>query len=657
MILEYPATPMNDFTSGTQFDFTYAPGTLQEQILGFEMAGEIWSSLLADDVTVRIHVESTSDLPDEVIGAALPGKKKKSKYTEVGSALLNDIENNYYNNNIESQNDITAFNNLPSYDDEFSIIIDGQKLDKTKDFRLTNANAKSLGLLDDKGKLDGYILVNDLSGNSSVGWDYDALRSGGASGNDMDFLSVAMHEIGHILGFVSGIDDNDWLSVLTESIAEEEEIEGKDFKFASILDLYRYSDSSPEPGEIDLSVGGNPYFSIDGGTTNLGNFANGQYAQLGGDGYQASHWEQDSNQGIMNPILSLGQRRDISDLDLTAFDVIGWDINTAAAPSWDELYDNAVANVETANIKDRDKDIEKLIRESGYDLGRRSRRSSRASSKNFSFQLGGFWQFTTVDAVDTPEAIEAVVEDAPIVETEPEVVVKPNNISQIETEPEVVVSNNDTITANAPVVETEPSTTVNSNDENIDETEVEIIDNSNLEFVDNDAISIDEPIIESESEIVVDDNTEVVPSVTVEPEVVDETQSSIQSVDISTLSVNEPTIIDPVVQQEIDLAEVNNIENLADDFSAIDSSQMLVNTNLNEELVVSENVQVDNNATESAAVEADPSVTDLSNNYNESEETQNVYWYVPGYGYYLAPQSITGVSSSEQDLLFYANNG
>ena len=651
---------MNDFTSGTQFDFTYAPGTSQEQILGFEMAGEVWSSLLADDVTVRIHVESTSDLPDEVIGAALPGKKRKREYKEVGPALLNDI--NINNVNIRSKNDITAFNNLPSYDEEFSIIIDGQELGKTKDFKLTNANAKSLGLLrDEVDKLDGYILVNDLSGNSSVGWDYDALRSDGASGNDMDFLSVAMHEIGHVLGFVSGIDDNNWLKTLAEAQEkrdkkreegkdEEVEIKEDDFEFASILDLYRYnySDNNPPSGKIDLSMGGNPYFSIDGGETNLGNFASGE----DGDGYQASHWKHGINKGIMNPVLPKGQRRDISELDLTAFDVIGWDINTAPAPSWDELYENAKAGVETANIQERDKDIEKLIKESGYDLARRSRRSRYSSYRRYSFQLGGFWQLTTLDTVDTSEAIEAIVSDTPIVETEPEVVTEIDNIDGMKTKPNVIVSDDTTIaepnvvTADVPVVETEPNATSDESDD-IAQTEVEIIDNSNLELIDNNAIALNELTIESEPEIVVNNETEVQLDPIVETD-------NIQPADIETLSVNETTVTESVIEQE--LIVVNNItENSPNSSLVIDPNQSLVNTNLNkEELVITQEIQMDNdNVTELAAVEAEYDAIDSSNNDDEDDETENSYGYTRDNS--LALQSVTGVADSEQDSLFYTN--
>ncbi|MEL6988952.1 MAG: NF038122 family metalloprotease, partial [Bacteroidota bacterium] len=304
---------MNDFglDSGTQFDFTYAPGTSTEQIIGFEMAGQVWSSYLDDDITVRIYVESTDQLPEDVVGAALPAKKKKADLNNLRKKLVDDAT---------SSDDAAALLNLPSLDNEFSIVVDGRELEKTKDVRFTNANAKALDLLNDEpDKLDGYILVNDLTGQSTAGWNYDASRI--TSNGGVDFLSVAMHEIGHVLGFVSGIDDDGWLEVLTKAEREEKELKDDAFKFASPLDLFRYSDNDLAAGKIDLSTGGNPYFSIDGGETNLASFSSGEYTDRGGDGYQASHWQNGSGLGIMNPILRAGEIKDISSLDLKAMDV------------------------------------------------------------------------------------------------------------------------------------------------------------------------------------------------------------------------------------------------------------------------------------------------------------------------------------------------
>ena len=380
---------MNELNDETVFDFTYAPGISQEQIIGFEMAGAVWSSHLQDNTTIRIHVESTDELPNNLLGAALPGKKEKIDYEKLWKKMSEDVT---------SDNDVLAFANLPSREKEFEVLFEGVELDKTKEFRLTNANAKALDLLDDdRKKLDGYIVVNDLAGSSAVGWDYDSLRNSEIAENNVDFLSVAMHEIGHVLGFVSGIDDDGWLKVLTESREKGKEIKDDAFKFASPLDLFRYSNASGQ-NKLDISTGGNPFFSIDGGNTNLGNFANGEHIEFGGDGYQASHWRQNSSLGIMNPMLPTGERKNISDLDLTAIDVVGWDIDGSVSIDWQTLYQNALNNVETAIIEDRTKDIEKMVKESQYD-GRRSRSSSRSY---YSFQHG-LWQTTILEESGSSE--------------------------------------------------------------------------------------------------------------------------------------------------------------------------------------------------------------------------------------------------------------
>ena len=62
------------------FNFTYAPGTSLEQMLGFEMAGMYWSNYLDDDVTINLFIETTDQLPENVIGGALPGLEAEYKF-------------------------------------------------------------------------------------------------------------------------------------------------------------------------------------------------------------------------------------------------------------------------------------------------------------------------------------------------------------------------------------------------------------------------------------------------------------------------------------------------------------------------------------------------------------------------------------------------
>ncbi len=345
---------MDDF-AGLDFNFSFAPGITDEQILGFEMAGEIWSHHLRDNATVNIHVEMTDQLPENVIGGALPGMQKDVKYDNLWQELSEDIT---------SSNDLSAFNNRVYTEKQFTALVNGRELQKVDHMKLTNANAKALGYIgSNSAQLDGYILMSDFTGQSNVQWDYDPLRNDNLADNSLDFLSVALHEIGHVLGFVSGVDDGQWLSVVTESNGGT--IKGSEMKFATSLDLFRYSSKD----RIDFSVGQNPYFSIDGGNTNLAYFATGESSNLGGDGYQASHWKHNSGNplGIMDPVLKMGDRREISPLDTKAMDVIGWDVTNSAQPDWQQLYNNAVANAQQVIIGDRTNDVQQMIQNSHHE--------------------------------------------------------------------------------------------------------------------------------------------------------------------------------------------------------------------------------------------------------------------------------------------------
>jgi hypothetical protein len=309
------------------FHFSYAPGTPLEQMVGFEVAGQIWSHYLRDDITVEIYVQGTEDLPENVIGATLPGTRTKQRYTDVYEELVDDAT---------SATDHGAIAHL-SEEREFAIAVNGnQNLDKTKEIQITNANAKALGLI--KGgndKLDGYILVNSSeTPTDHYQWSYDTQRGTPNAGNQLDFLSVAIHEVGHVLGFTSGLDDPGWLAMLSEAQERNKDIKADGMKYSTPLDFFRYSDASALVGQPDLSIGQQSYFSVDGGQTALAEFATGKSTEFGGDGHQASHWKQrDALLGIMDPVLLAGQQRTVSALDILAMDAIGWDVNATTPPS------------------------------------------------------------------------------------------------------------------------------------------------------------------------------------------------------------------------------------------------------------------------------------------------------------------------------------
>jgi len=128
------------------------------------------------------------------------------------------------------------------------------------------------------------------------------------------------------MGFVSGVDIVD----ITGGAGPYAPIDLDGYRVFSVLDLYRYSadsleaDGQPANGAVlDLAYGDTPFFSIDAGVTNLGTFSTGSF---NGDGRQASHWKDNVGLGLLDPTAAPGEVLAISDLDLLAFDVIGYDL-------------------------------------------------------------------------------------------------------------------------------------------------------------------------------------------------------------------------------------------------------------------------------------------------------------------------------------------
>ena len=322
-----------------QFSFTYAPGASLDQMIGFETAGRLWASQLTDNVTVNIYVEPTNTLPTGVAGGALMGVEADQQYSAWRTKLAADRK---------SATDQTIHQNLPSNTSSFTAWVNdidatGMTSNKSEQssntLNLSRANAKALAITNGQGAaLDGYILMNNQLSGLGLDWNYSL--DGNLPANSVDFLSVAVHEIGHVLGFYSGVDASGWQITPIDGFYSDDDDDdggnsgggGQDprgsLQNATSLDMLRFSNED----KIDLVVGGSPFFSIDGATTKRADFATGVNRNLGGDGYQASHWKSSGGAlGIMEPNLAPGQRRNLLSLDQQALDAIGWDAGTGQA--------------------------------------------------------------------------------------------------------------------------------------------------------------------------------------------------------------------------------------------------------------------------------------------------------------------------------------
>jgi hypothetical protein len=299
-----------------------------QMVAGAQQAAALWSARFNDPITITVRVSAQSQ-PAGVI-AHTDTFYDPYNYANVRSAFVTDRS---------SGDDISATNALPA-GPVFSMLINktannpngvvsatpyfdtglggpGQAgPENNSTVRLSSANAKALGL--DPGHsivLDGIITFS-----TAISFDYD--RSNGIASNQIDFVGIAAHEMGHLMGFVSGVD------VLAGN-ATAPGLNDNQLPFVTALDLFRFSSRSigagGGPGVIDWTDDATAkYFSVDGGLSAIAAFSSGPT-------FEASHWAEAAPViGIMDPTAAAGELLVITANDLRAFDAIGY--NSVAVP-------------------------------------------------------------------------------------------------------------------------------------------------------------------------------------------------------------------------------------------------------------------------------------------------------------------------------------
>jgi hypothetical protein len=286
--------------------------------MAFDRAAAFWESQFQDPVEININA-NLGALGTNIIGASNP-TLLIGDFDFLRDAVVADQASH-------RPGDITSL--LPSNATASFIVpaIPGFVQYDIGGLSLTSANAKALGLGAD---IPPAVTVDaSIVYSSQFNFDFD--RSDGIAAGTIDFEGIAIHEIGHALGFVSEVDRVDSLLEALQSAT----------LFPSVLDLFRLDASNDEstfasaprlliPG-FDLGADGDF-------TQQVSFFGNGDSylmstGSIFGDGRQASHFKDGLNIGIMDPTFAFGELGIVSVADLRAFDVIGWDLVAVPLPA------------------------------------------------------------------------------------------------------------------------------------------------------------------------------------------------------------------------------------------------------------------------------------------------------------------------------------
>lgn len=311
-----------------------------------------WSSSLFDPVTLKITVDLDPTLPSFASAAAF-AVKVPTLYTSVSAALgadaLSLLDTSAVGSlqpgpHLEALTHDTSVTTVPSPEIRLS---GGPASDVwNTTLAVSRPNLKALGLLsgtDGAAGGDGTLMINPASIPM-----FDFTRADTIMPGFLDFTGVAIHELGHLMGFLSGVDEIDFAG----DGAPGNPTDLSDDAIFTVLDLYRYhpvslaAPSQPTTGAVnDWRFGPSspfapkPYFSVDAGATVIAAFATGAEH---GDGAGPSHFSS-GTVAIMDPSFPPGTIADPTSIDFAAMDAIGWDTIPVPEPGAALLMVSALA--------------------------------------------------------------------------------------------------------------------------------------------------------------------------------------------------------------------------------------------------------------------------------------------------------------------------
>lgn len=269
-------------------------------LAAFERAAARWEAAFSDPIVVTIDADF-ADLGNPGIIGQSGSVLLQGPYDVIRDALVADAD---------ADDDVVAA--MPTAAAFSASLPAGFSL--SGNVMGTKASLKAVGftgLDDDFGVGDATITFN-----STFAFDLDA--SDGIDPGTMDLETVAVHEIGHALGFLSAVDAIDGAvgGVVTPGT----------------LDLYRFAQRGGNPSSAARFTR-SARSAIPGREEVFDDVESESALSTGvsnGDGRQASHWKDDALTGafvgIMDPTLAFSTSEPVTSADLRALDLIGYDL-------------------------------------------------------------------------------------------------------------------------------------------------------------------------------------------------------------------------------------------------------------------------------------------------------------------------------------------